>query len=162
MEAAQEMIKKQSDKKQRNPQGLKVGDNMWLENKNIHSNRPSKKLDQKKYRPFRISKDISLGVFQLELSEGWMIHNIFNENLLTRCRELHFKVQHMELASPPTIINEEEYEVEEVWKHRKQEKGTQYLVHWKGYRDEHNQWIAETGLPHAKEVIKDYWSKISS
>jgi len=22
----------------------------------------------------------------------------------------------------------------------------QYLVHWKGYGDEHDQWIAETGL----------------
>ena len=30
--------KKQFDKKKRNPQGLKVGDNMWLEVKNIHSN----------------------------------------------------------------------------------------------------------------------------
>jgi len=48
---------------------LKVGDNMWLENKNIHLNRPSKKLDQKRYEPFRISKDIGLGAFQLELSE---------------------------------------------------------------------------------------------
>jgi len=77
-------------------------------------------------------------VFQLELLEGWMIHNVFNEDLLTRCREPHFKVQHMKLAPPLTIINEEEYKVEEVWKHRKQEKGTQYLVHWKDYRDEHN------------------------
>jgi len=33
MEAVQEMMKKQFDKKQRNPQGLKVGDNMWLESK---------------------------------------------------------------------------------------------------------------------------------
>ena len=63
MEAAQETMKKQFDKKQRNPQGLKIGDNMWLENKNIHSNQPSKKLDQKRYRPFRISKDIGLGTF---------------------------------------------------------------------------------------------------
>jgi len=43
---------------------------MWLESKNIHSNRLSKKLDQKRYRPFRISKDIGLEVFQLELPEG--------------------------------------------------------------------------------------------
>jgi len=40
-----------------------------LEAKNIHSNRPSKKLDQKKYRSFRISMDISQEAFQLELSE---------------------------------------------------------------------------------------------
>jgi len=34
--------------------------------------------------------------------------------------EPKFKGQYKELAPPPTIINEEEeYEVEEVWKHRK-------------------------------------------
>ena len=43
----------------------------------------------------------------------------------------------MEPALLPTIIiKKEEYEVEEVRKYRKQGKGTQYLVHWKGYGDE--------------------------
>ena len=37
MKEAQKNMKKQFDKKRRNPQGLKVG-NMWLENKNIHLN----------------------------------------------------------------------------------------------------------------------------
>ena len=82
MEKAQKSMKKQFDKKRRNSQRLKVGDNMWLENKNIQSNRPSKKLDNKRYGPFKISKDIGSEVFQLELPEGWMIHNIFNEDLL--------------------------------------------------------------------------------
>ena len=83
MEEVQKSMKKQFDKKRRNPQGLKVGDNVWLENKNIHSNRPSKKLDNKRYGPFKISKNIGLGAFQLELPKGWMIHNVFNEDLLT-------------------------------------------------------------------------------
>ena len=39
MEVAQKNMKKQYDKKQRNSQGLKVGDNVWLENKNIHLNK---------------------------------------------------------------------------------------------------------------------------
>jgi len=82
MEEAQKNIKWQFDKKRRNPQGLKVGDYVWLENKNIQLNRPSKKLDNKKYRSFRIAKDIGSGAFQLDLPEGWMIHNIFNKNLL--------------------------------------------------------------------------------
>jgi len=38
MEEVQKSMKKQFDKKRRNPQGLNVGDNMWLENKNIHLN----------------------------------------------------------------------------------------------------------------------------
>ena len=114
-------------------------------------------MDNKRYGPFRISKDISLGAFQLELPEGWMIHNVFNEDLLTWCVEPKFKRQHEEPGPPPTIINkEEEYKVEEVRKHRKRGRGTQYLVYWKSYRDEYDQWITETGLPHAKEAIEDY------
>ena len=54
-----------------------------MENKNIHSNRPSKKLDNKRYGLFKISKDIGLGAFELELPKKWMIHNVFNEDLLT-------------------------------------------------------------------------------
>jgi len=50
---------------------------------------------------------------------------MFNENLLTKYRELYFKGQHIDLASQPTIINEEEeYKVEEVRKHRTQGWGT--------------------------------------
>jgi len=63
----------------------------------------------------------------------------------------------MELALSPDIINEEEeYEVEEIRKYQKKKQGTQYLIHWKGYGNEHNQWIAESELPHAKGMIKDY------
>jgi len=76
--------------------------------------------------------------------------------------EPKFKGQHKDLTPSLTIINEEEkYEVE-VQKHRKHGRETQYLVHWKGYKDEHDQWIAEMGLPHAKEAIGDYWTRVSS
>jgi len=112
-------MKNQFDKKRRNPQGLKVGDHVWLENKNIHLNRLSKKLDNKRYGLFKILKDIGSGAFELELPEGWMIHNVFNEDLLTQCVKLKFQGQHKDPTPPPMIINEEEeYEVEEVWKHR--------------------------------------------
>ena len=119
MEEFQKNMKWQFNKKRRNPQGLKAGDQVWLENKNIQLNWPSKKLDNKRYRPFRITKNIGSGVFQLELLEEWMIHDVFNKDLLTQCVEPKFQGQHKDPALPPTIINEkEEYEVEEVWKHR--------------------------------------------
>jgi len=38
MKETQKNIKRQFDKKRQNPQGLKVGDNVWLENKNIQLN----------------------------------------------------------------------------------------------------------------------------
>ena len=97
-------------------------------------------MDNKRFRLFRISKNIGSGEFQLELPEGWAIHNVFNEDLLTQYVEPKFKDQHKEPAPPPTIINEEEeYKVEEVRKYRKYGREMQYLVYWKGYGDEHNQ-----------------------
>ena len=48
-----------------------------------------------------------------------MIHDVFNEDLLTRYKEPYFLEQHMELALLPDINKEEEYEVEEIRRHRK-------------------------------------------
>jgi len=89
-----------------------------LEAKNIHSNRPLKKLDQKRYRSFKVLKAICQGMFQLKLLEGWIVHNVFNEDLLTQCKEPQYKGQHVDPAPLPDIINEEEeYKVEEIRKH---------------------------------------------
>jgi len=63
MNMAKETMKRQFDKKRQNPQGLKKGDDIWLEAKNIHSNRLLKKLDQKRYKPFKILKVIGPGAF---------------------------------------------------------------------------------------------------
>jgi len=47
---------------------------------------------------------------------------MFNKDLLTKCREPHFKGQHMDPAPLLDIINEEkEYEVEEIRNYRKQD-----------------------------------------
>ena len=125
MDIAKEIMKRQYDKKRQNLQELKEEDNVWLEAKNIYSNRPSKKLDQKWYGSFKILKAIGQGAFQLKLSKGWIIYDVFNEDLLTQCKEPQYKGQHMELALLPDIINkEEEYEVEEVRKYWKKEQRT--------------------------------------
>ena len=58
MEMAKKAIKKQFNKKRQNSQELKEKNNMWLEAKNIYLNQLSKKLNQKKYRLFKISKNI--------------------------------------------------------------------------------------------------------
>jgi len=43
---------------------------MWLKEKNIQSKSISKKLDQKIYGSFEITKDIGQEAFQLKLPEG--------------------------------------------------------------------------------------------
>ena len=83
MNIAKKTMKRQFDKKRRNSQELKEGDDVWLEAKNIYLNRLSKKLDLKRYGSFKILKVIGQGAFQLKLPEGWIIHDVFNEDLLT-------------------------------------------------------------------------------
>jgi len=52
---------------------------------------------------------------------------------------VEFVSQHKDPAPPPDIVNkEEEYKVEEIRRHRKKGRRTQFLIHWKGYRNEHN------------------------
>ncbi len=93
---------------------------MQLEAKNIHLNRPSKKLYQKRYRSFKILKNIGQEAFQLEHPEKQIIYDMFNEDLLTKYRKPHFLGQCMKSALSLIIINEEEeYKVEKVWKYRK-------------------------------------------
>jgi len=70
IEKAKKAIKKQFDKKRQTFQRLKQRDNMWLETNNIQLKQPPKKLDQKRYRLFEITKNIEQEVFQLKLPEG--------------------------------------------------------------------------------------------
>ena len=48
---------------------------------------------------------------------------------------------------------EKKYKVKEVQNYRKWEHSIQFLVHWIRYEIEHNQWIVETVLLHAREAI---------
>jgi len=69
-----------------------------------------------------------------------MIYNMFNKDLLTQYREPQFKGQHIDPVPSLDIINkEEEYKVKEIPNHRKQGHSMQFFVHWRGYRNKHDQ-----------------------
>ena len=77
-----------------------------------------KEARPKKYRSFKITKNIEQD--QFELPEKQAMHNMFYEDLLTQCKKLQLKGQYINTVLPSDIINEkEEYKVEEVQNHRK-------------------------------------------
>jgi len=69
MERTKETIKRQYDKRTCQSQGLKTEEQVWLEARNIQTNQPSKKLDQKRYGPFTIKKKIRQRTYRLKLPE---------------------------------------------------------------------------------------------
>jgi hypothetical protein len=95
-------------------------DSVWLEATNIHSNRPSAKLDNKRYGPFQILEAVGDRSYQLKLPETWAIHNVFHSFLLNQHSTPKFDCQKCPLPPPPDIINDkEEYKREEIRGHRK-------------------------------------------
>ena len=78
---------------------------------------PMTKLAPKRFSPFKISRVLSLVVYQLILPTQWKqkkIHDVFHASLLTRYHETEAHGANY-LEPPPDVIDrEEEYEVEKV------------------------------------------------
>ncbi|KAF7785180.1 hypothetical protein Agabi119p4_1345 [Agaricus bisporus var. burnettii] len=160
METNNEMMRERGNNKH-HKEPFAEGDKVWLETTNIHSNRPTRKLDHKRYGPFEILKQIGDRSYKLKLPDTWAIHNVFHTSLLTKVRDPEFDSQKKPTPPPPDIINEEEeYEVEEIRGHRRRGRGIQFLVHWKGYGNEDDSWIPQSSLENAEEALSEYRAKL--
>jgi hypothetical protein len=76
------------------------GDSVWLEATNITSNRPSAKLDNKRYGPFEILEAVRDWSYRLKLPGTWAIHNVFHSTLLNRHYTPEFDSQKRPLPPP--------------------------------------------------------------
>ena len=135
-------------------------DGVWCEAKHLALPYASAKLAPKHHGPFRITKEVSLVAYQLELPRAWTIHNVFHSSLLTPYKEtLEHRAQ---FQHPPLelIDNEEEYKVEQIINHRHHGKHhqLQYLIHWKGYSAADDTWEPADQV-HVDQLVRKYHLK---
>jgi hypothetical protein len=76
---------KSTDKK-RKKTVYNPGDLVFLSSRNIKTVRPSKKLNNKMLRPFKILKTVKT-FYRLQLPTTMRIHNIFHPSLLRKAAE---------------------------------------------------------------------------
>jgi hypothetical protein len=91
-----------------------MGAQVWLEGKNLKLPYQSTKLVPKRYRPFKIIKEVSPMAYQLNLPVAWGIHDIFHASLLSPYQET---TQHgPNFSWPPLdlIKGEAEYKVKAI------------------------------------------------
>ena len=134
------------------------GDQVWLESTNLTTTRPSKKLAEKRYGPFKIIKKEGSTAYRLELPESWhLIHPVFHEGLLTPYVKPLFPKQKKKPPPPPVIIGGElEFEVEKVLDSRRRKGRPEFLIRWKGHPPEGDTWEPRSNLRNAKESLSDF------
>ena len=139
------------------PSQYHVGEQVWLEGKNLKFPHQATKLNPKHYGPFKIIKEISPVAYQLKLPPSWNIHPVFHASLLLPYSETTSHGPNFSQPPPDLIENEEEYEVEQIKAHRSfgRSKCLQYLIKWKGYPESDNTWEDAIDV-HAPELVKQH------
>ena len=124
---------------------------------------PTAKLGPKRYGPFRILKQMSPAVYQLEIPKHWKIHNVFHANLITPYKETELHGPNFTRLPPDLVDGEEEYEVEKIidMKQMGRRHKTHYLVKWKGYPMSDNSWEPRENIQ-VDELIKEFQSRKST
>jgi len=117
---------------------FKVGDKVWLNLKNVKTDRPSKKIDWR-HAKYTVTKVISSHAYELDVPSG--IHNRFHVTLLRPAATDPLPSQRQDDTQPPAISSDDEgnpeWEIEEILRARTHNRGRgqqrQVLVKWKGY-----------------------------
>ena len=97
---------------------------------------PCDKLRPRWYGPFRVTERITTNAYRLDLPHQLKCHPVFNVTALKKHCHSDFEGRYTPPPPPITDLDGfERYIVEKILSHRKNRRGTQYLVKWVGYTD---------------------------
>jgi hypothetical protein len=141
MAEAQQEQERQANRHRVPSPAYKVGDKVWLDLRNIRTERPTKKLDSRTAK-FMVTEVIGPHSYRLNVPQG--IDNVFNVDLLRPAASDPFPSQRQDDTQPPPMIveEEEEFQVEKILgkrivrgRGRGGPRKLQYLVKWEGYAE---------------------------
>jgi Chromo (CHRromatin Organisation MOdifier) domain len=136
----------------------RVGDQVWLEGKHLHTSFPTLKLAPRRYGPFPIEKQINPVTFRLTIPSTWRnrIHPVFHASLLAPYRETAAHGPNFTHPPPDLIDQDEHFEIESILDSRYLRGRLQYLVHWLGYPSSDNQWLPATEMSSAADLLQTF------
>ena len=122
---------------------FKVGDKVYLDASDIPTTRPSKKLDNLRYGPYKVLAKVGRGAYRIQLPPTLArLHPVFPVVKLTAAPPDPFPGRQQPPPPPPIQIRgEDEYEVSKILDSRVRWRRVEYLVKYKGYDDNSNEWI---------------------
>jgi len=119
---------------------FKVGDWVIGNTKNIKTRRPTKNLDYKLCRKFRIKRFMGMNTYKLELPlRTSKIYPVFHISLL-ESYHLNNMPGRRSPTPPPVDLEETEYHVQKIRTRELRKSRVWYLVSYKGYGPDDDTW----------------------
>ncbi|KAF8748846.1 Chromo (CHRromatin Organization MOdifier) domain [Rhizoctonia solani] len=137
------------------PTTFEIGEEVWLDAKNVNLKTLSPKLSEQRLGPFKVSERISNRAYRLELPPTMRIHNVFYVGLLSKVKKddrRTFKNR----PPPVTVDGEEEYKVEGITDMEERSGKWFFRVKWKGYGPEENTWEPREKPQNAGKILRKY------
>jgi hypothetical protein len=158
MAASQQTQEEYANRRREPAVDYQVGDKVWLDLRNIRTDRPCKKLDVR-HAKYTVLEKVGSHAYKLDTPPG--IHPVFHTSLLRPASNDPLPSQTTLDWQPSSVLvdGEEEFFVEEILNERKQRWGRgfrhQYLVKWKGYQ--RPEWTAARNLEDT--IALDEWER---
>jgi hypothetical protein len=128
--------------------------------KRQRTTRPTAKLDDKFFGPFKILDRINPVSFRLSLPSSMKIHPVFHVSLLKPKHPDRMDLPQPEPPEPITVDGELEYEVEAILDSKRYRKTTvKYLVHWKNYDTHERTWEPFSSLTKCLSLIANFHAR---
>ena len=139
MTFAQARYEEQANKDRKPSPDYKVGDLVYVDARNMSTNRPAKKLNYKNLGPFAVTQ-LCGRAFKLDLPPEMKMHNVFNTMLLRPAASDPLPGQAAKEPPKPEVVvtdgvEQEQYTAISIHDSRLKGRGKKlhYLVEWKGY-----------------------------
>ncbi|CCF51517.1 hypothetical protein NDA10_006902 [Ustilago hordei] len=134
---------------------FRVGDMVYVNQKNWKTTRPSPKLDTCLVGLFPVLEHIGRWAYRLQLPTSLHIHDVFHVSMLEP-KMTSSLPQHSEIEVTPPLPDEElEFEVEAIVVKRGHGRQLEYKVLWQGYPEEAASWEPVACL-NCPDLIREY------
>src|SRR5271154_4356118 len=153
---ASDEIKCFADFRRGNGLTLKVGDKVYVDASDYTTERPSKKLSNKRIGPYLILEIINDNAFKLKLPSSMKIYPVFTRSKLRLYSPPTIPGQSMTPQGPVVIEGEERYNVEAILNSKLTRGKLFYLVKWEGWSREHNTWEPESHLNGSRKLVEKF------
>jgi hypothetical protein len=157
--AAQATQEQYANKTRTPAPAYRKGDLVFLDRRNIPTDRPMQKLEQRFLGPFEIDEVLNSHAYQLKLApELSRLHKTFHPNLLRPAPTDPLPGQ-IQQPAPPVLLDvngEKLWAIEAIVNSHRVNKKFEYEILWRGYDSSHNTWEPLAHVLYARRAVSEF------